>query len=209
MKIREKIFDQHDPYNEFQPLAPDMQGWGSTRPVFKEVIDVLKPRVIVEVGTWKGASAFHMTDLCLENQYRDFEIICIDTWLGSVEHWTGMFPPIRPLLQNGRPLLYEQFISNVMHRGYQNFITPLPVDSVNGYEILKVLEIKPDLIYVDAAHDYDSAKKDFSLYSQLLRDGGYLIGDDLFHSPIQQAAFDVFGENNIKTYGEDKFVWIK
>lgn len=209
MKIREKIFDQHDPYNEFQPLAPDMQGWGSTRPVFKEVIDVLKPRVIVEVGTWKGASAFHMADLCLENQYRDFEIICIDTWLGSVEHWTGMFPPIRPLLQNGRPLLYEQFISNVMNRGYQNFITPLPVDSVNGYEILKVLEIKPDLIYVDAAHDYDSAKKDFSLYSQLLRDGGYLIGDDLFHSPIQQAAFDVFGESNIKAYGEDKFVWIK
>ena len=96
-----------------------------------------------------------------------------------------------------------------MHRGYQNFITPLPVDSVNGYEILKVLEIKPDLIYVDAAHDYDSAKKDFSLYSQLLRDGGYLIGDDLFHSPIQQAAFDVFGESNIKAYGEDKFVWIK
>ena len=209
MKIREKIYGDHDPYSGFQPLSPDMQGWASTRPVFKEVIDKIKPKIIIEVGTWKGASAFHMTDLCLANEYKDFEVICVDTWLGSVEHWTGMFPSIRPLLRNGRPFLYEQFISNVMHRGYHHFITPLPVDSINGYEILKTLEVKADLIYVDAAHDYASAKKDFFMYSQILRDGGHLIGDDFFHEPIKAAAYDTFGQEKVIPHGEDKFVWIK
>lgn len=209
MKVREKIYREHNLYQDFNTLPPDMQGWASTRPVFKEVIDKIKPKVIIEVGTWKGASAFHMTDLCLENQYKDFEVICVDTWLGSVEHWTGMFPHIQPLLRNGRPILFEQFISNVIHKGYQDFITPLPVDSINGFAILKSFDIKIDLIYVDAAHDYESAKLDFSLYSQLLRSGGYLIGDDFFHQPIKKAAFEIFGENNIKPHGEDKFIWIK
>jgi predicted O-methyltransferase YrrM len=208
MKVREKIYREHNLYQNFNALPPDMQGWASTRPVFEEVINTLRPNLIVEIGTWKGGSAFHMMDLALQH-HKNVEMICIDTWLGSVEHWTGMFPSIQPLLRNGRPILFEQFISNVIHRGYQDFITPLPVDSINGYSILKSLELNIDLIYIDAAHDYYSAKLDFFLYSQLLRNGGYLIGDDFFHEPIKHAAIETFGENNIKPHGEDKFIWIK
>jgi hypothetical protein len=42
-----------------------------------------------------------------------------------------------------------------------------------------------------------------------LRPGGYLIGDDWFHQPIKNAAYDVFGEDKVIPYSEDKFVWIK
>jgi hypothetical protein len=209
-EVRNKIYDEHDPYKGFIPSAPDYQGWGSTREIFKEVLLELRPRTIVEVGTWKGASAFNMADILLTNGIRDFEIICVDTWLGSVEHWTQLYGPIHPLLRNGRPTLYEQFISNVMHRGYMDWITPFPIDSINAAYTLKKLEVKPDLIYIDAGHEYASVVQDLSLYSDILREGGYLLGDDYFHPPIQKAAADTFGEDKVisKENGE-KFLWIK
>lgn len=208
-EFRSKLFGEHDPYANFHPMPPDMQGWASDRPVFREVLTELKPRFIVEVGTWKGMSAFHMANLLLDMGHRDFEIICVDTWLGSVEHWTQMYGPIHPILRNGRPQLYEQFLSNVMHRGYQDWITPLPIDSLNAAHIIKIMEFKPDLIYIDAGHEYASVRHDLLIYSQVLRTGGYLIGDDFFHEPVKTAAFDTFGEDKVIPKGEDKFVWIK
>jgi len=208
-EFRSKLFGEHDPYKDFHPMPPDMQGWASDRPVFREVLTELKPKFIVEVGTWKGMSAFHMADLLLEMGHRDFEIICVDTWLGSVEHWTQMYGPIHPILRNGRPQLYEQFLSNVMHRGYQDWITPLPIDSLNAAHILMTMEFKPDLIYIDAGHEYYSVKHDLYMYSQVLRTGGYIIGDDFFHEPVKLAAFDTFGEDKVIPKGDDKFVWIK
>ena len=114
-EFRSRIFGEHDPYKDLNPMPADFQGWASDRPVFREVLTELKPKFIVEVGTWKGSSAFHMADILLEIGHRDFEIVCVDTWLGSVEHWTQLYGPIHPILKNGRPQLYEQFLSNVMH----------------------------------------------------------------------------------------------
>ena len=48
-----------DPYAGFpvHEWAPDLQGWGARHPLFGELIGVLEPSIIVEVGTWKGAPA--------------------------------------------------------------------------------------------------------------------------------------------------------
>ena len=208
-EFRSRLYGEHDPYADFHPLPPDMQGWASDRPVFREVLTEVKPKFIVEVGTWKGASAFHMVDVLLEIGHTDFEIICVDTWLGSVEHWTRLYGPIHPILKHGRPQLYEQFLSNVIHRGYQDWITPFPIDSQNAAYTMAQMQFSPDVIYVDAGHEYYSVKHDLFLYSSLLRQGGYLIGDDFFHMPVKQAAFDTFGVEKVIPKGEDKFVWIR
>jgi len=208
-EFRSRIFGEHDPYKDLNPMPADFQGWASDRPVFREVLTELKPKFIVEVGTWKGSSAFHMADILLEIGHRDFEIVCVDTWLGSVEHWTQLYGPIHPILKNGRPQLYEQFLSNVMHKGYQDWITPFPIDSHNAAYTMLQMNFYPDVIYVDAGHEYYSVKHDLFLYGEVLRQGGRLIGDDFFHMPVKQAAFDTFGIERVIPYGEDKFVWIK
>ena len=207
--VRSKLFGEHDPYANFNVGRYDLQGWASTSDAFEKCINDIKPKLIVEVGTWKGASAVHMARTCLKS-YDDFEIVCIDTFLGSVEHWTGISPYLpKSSLMFGRAPLYEQFLSNVMHRGYQDWITPLPIDSLNAAHILMTMEFKPDLIYIDAGHEYYSVKHDLYMYSQVLRTGGYIIGDDFFHEPVKLAAFDTFGEDKVIPKGEDKFVWIK
>ena len=209
MHIRHKIHGTNDPYANLDLLPEDLQGWASEASVFLEVIEKIKPKTIIEVGSWKGRSAIHMTQLALLHcDARELEVVCVDTWLGSVEHWTGNID-FKNFMRNGRSRLYEQFLSNVIHKGLQNNITPFPIDSINAYEVCAKLGIVADLIYIDAGHDYTSVCNDLFNWSSILREGGYLIGDDWFHQPIKKAAYETFGEDKVIPYGEDKFVWIK
>lgn len=203
-KLRNKIHGSLDPY---AGMTADIQGWASTSPVFADCIRELNPKLIIEVGTWKGCSAIHMAKTCLE-LYNDFEIVCIDTFLGSWEHWTTM-PEFLPhdLRIHGRAHIYEQFLFNVAHMDLEKYITPFPIDSVNGALSLKHWNVQADMIYVDAGHDYDSVFTDLMLYKDLVRPGGYLLGDDWFHIPIKEAVADVLGE--VKELSRDKFLWIK
>jgi Methyltransferase domain len=206
--LREKIYRDHDPYLGLEVLPLDSQGWSSTSHVFEEIIKEISPRLIVEVGTWKGGSAIHMAKTCLK-YYNDFEIVCIDTFLGSVEHWVDQKDLLFKNIKNGRPRIYDQFLSNVVHNELQDYITPLPVDSINGHEILTRLNVEADLIYIDAGHDYMSVRLDLAHYSTHLRPGGYMLGDDWFHIPIKEAAYDTFGEDKVIEKSRDKFLWIK
>jgi SAM-dependent methyltransferase len=206
--VRKKVYGDYNPYEGFDALPVDEQGWSSTSPVFEEVIAELKPKLIVEVGSWKGCSAIFMAQTCLK-YYDNFEIVCIDTFLGSVEHWTGDQSLLFKGIKNGRPAIYEQFLSNVIYYELEKYITPLPVDSVNGHEILKHHQVQADLIYIDAGHDYISVRVDLNNYTQDLRQGGYLLGDDWFHEPIKDAVYDTFERKDVIEKSRDKFLWIK
>jgi predicted O-methyltransferase YrrM len=184
------LHGEEDVFNLAEPLPLDLQGWASTHPIFEQTIAALKPALIVEVGSWKGASAVHMARL-LQKAGIDGEIVCIDTYLGSPEHWTN--PEFRPglLLRHGQPQLYYQFISNVMHEGLQGVITPFPISSTAGAAVLKRAPLRPDLVYIDAGHEYRDVMRDIELYWALLRPGGVLLGDDfvpLWHGVIRAAS---------------------
>lgn len=206
-RIRDKIHGIHDPYAGFMPIKDDIQGWASTSEAFEDCIKKVNPKLIIEVGTWKGCSAIHMANIC-KKYYDDFEIVCIDTFLGSWEHWTTMnqFLPKESLI-HGRAHIYEQFLSNVILIGYTNHITPFPIDSVNGALCLKHWNVQADMIYIDAGHDYDSVFTDLTLYKDLVRPGGLLLGDDWFHQPIKEAVEDSLGE--VMTLSHDKFLWVR
>ena len=69
--------------------GPDqLDGWNSYAPIFATLIKRVKPRVIIEVGSWVGASAIHMAKLagpeCI--------MWCVDTFEGSREHQSGELP---------------------------------------------------------------------------------------------------------------------
>ncbi|MGB8825975.1 MAG: hypothetical protein WCD25_21740 [Pseudolabrys sp.] len=75
-------------------------------------------------------------------------VIAIDTFLGSPEHWdrSGRDGNLMPC-KNGRPLLYEQFLTNVVRTGMQDFIVPLPRSSEHAVIILSRLGIRAGLVH--------------------------------------------------------------
>ena len=173
----------------FAPLPYLMNGWNGESPAFETVINEVRPKTIIEVGTWMGMSACHMADLAPEAH-----IYCVDTWLGSTEFWTTMAdtPDRNLMMRHGYPQCYYQFLSNTIHRGCAERITPIPVPSEIGAEVLAHRGVVADLIYIDAGHSCAEVLRDIACYRPLLRPGGVMFGDDvLFWPGVAEAARQV------------------
>jgi predicted O-methyltransferase YrrM len=179
--------------------AVDHQGWNSHHSYLARAIDEVRPRVVVEVGVWKGGSV-----LTLANRIKELDldavVIAIDTWLGSSEHWTDPALHLSLNHKNGFPQLYHCFAANVMDRELQDVVVPLPLDSVNAFHVLRKLGVHPDVLHIDAGHDFQSVTQDLNVWWPFLKPGGALVGDDYFADgsiwPEVQQAFDAFFGNN-------------
>ncbi len=168
-----------DPFAEppLERLDEDLQGWAGTDPLLRRAVEVTRPGLVIEVGTWKGQSAVFMAEACRALGL-DAAVLCIDTWLGSLEHLLD--DRFRPLLgiRRGRPTLFEQFLANVRARGLEGWITPLPQTSITAARFLWHRGIRANLVYLDASHEEADVLADLEAYWPLLRPGGLLVGDD-------------------------------
>ena len=177
----------------------DLQGWGSDAPIFADLIAWTRPRLIIEVGSWKGASAIHMAGICAA-QGLEAQILCVDTWLGAGEFITAApGDPERDLRRvHGWPTVYYQFLANVVQTGHAGRIVPFPQTSQIAARWLAAQGVRAELIYIDGSHDAADVRQDIEAYVPLLQRGGVLFGDDYDCWPsVRQAveesgrAFDV------------------
>ena len=159
-------------------LNPDLQGWGSRPRLFDQVICEEKPQLVIEVGTWKGASLVHMAKLADRTDVKT-QFICVDTWLGSNDTlWLNENFRKSLLLQGGYPTMYRQFIRNILDSGIAERVFPLPMTSTAAYHVLRRLRVRADVVYIDAGHEEEEVAIDLSLYYRLLKPNGVLFGDD-------------------------------
>ena len=162
----------------FQPWPLDLQGWGGNHPIFSDLINKIKPNLIIEVGTWKGQSAINMARN-LKKTNPQGKIYCVDTWLGAVEFWDTLNNAERSLNQKfGYPQIYYQFLSNCIHENVLDVIIPFPTTSSIASKYFKAKQIKADMVYVDASHDEVDVLQDIQNYLPLVNHGGVLFGDD-------------------------------
>lgn len=172
------------PYDGFPYLDyPEaIQGWDSRSPMFVELIEELRPDVIIEVGTWTGASAAFMCEV-MDRNHIPGAVVCVDTWLGEMLLWDHADEPaygaIGRFMRYGRPVeLYHQFLANVMHLGYQERIVPFPSTSANAARWLLRQGVPADLVFIDGSHDERDVYHDLVDYWAILRPGGVASGDD-------------------------------
>lgn len=178
-EILSKLHKGIDPYTNF-PSSQWSGAWyndaGACRDILKRTLERTSGGIIVEVGSFVGESAIFMAN-CLKSMNRDAVVICIDTWCAGIDHYKGAPEKIRNHF--GRPDLYYRFLSNVIQHGCHDVILPLAFDSLNGARLLKLLNIQPDFIYVDASHEEGDAGRDYEAYWDVLKPGGFMIVDDI------------------------------
>ena len=176
------------------PFAVDLQGWHSTDPFFAALLAEVKPKVIVEVGSWKGASAIHMAKLAPTAR-----LFCVDPWVGSFEHWVDDFAEGKglPFDRWGFPALYPQFLANVFSCGVAHQIIPIPLPSTTGAKVLDRHGVTADLVYIDGSHEESDVAADIEAWWSRLRPGGVIFGDDVTMLPVWVA---VAGSNVINKY---------
>ena len=145
--------------SEKPALAFNDQGWfpQCNREMLSRFVS-RDTKLIVELGAWLGLSTRWLLDHAL-----NAKVITIDHWKGDAA--TANEPVL--------PVLYETFVSNCWT--YQDRLIAMRTTTLEGMDELMGLGLKPDLIYVDAAHDYDSAVQDIKKATNF---GCVMIGDD-------------------------------
>ena len=85
--VRARLWRGQNPFAGLPPklYQRDEQGWQSQHPYLSIGVEQMRPRVVVEVGVWKGGSTIFMAKKMRELGL-DAVVIAVDTWLGSAFH---------------------------------------------------------------------------------------------------------------------------
>jgi hypothetical protein len=164
--------------------------------VFGELVALLRPSLLIEFGSWEGASALAWCVAADEAEMADSPplILCVDTWLGSVEHWMNDYPDSewsreRLNVVAGNPQVFDTFKNSVSVCGYEERVLPFRTTTLVAAAALDRLEVRAQLIYVDAGHDTDSVLRDLRVADQLVTDEGVIVGDDWGWRTVRLAVY--------------------
>lgn len=179
------------------PTDPvDLRGWGSEDPQHGRLLREVAgrrdpgdpgPLLVLELGSWTGAWA---VNLLREKSgrgagpvvERPMIVVCVDTWLGSLE-MVGSAHPNHDLrrergLQVGFPTVYRQWVANVVGTGWSRAVVPFPATTRTALQFFQRRGTTFDLVYVDASHEAEDVLDDALGALRVRREGGIVYGDD-------------------------------
>ncbi|XP_073062452.1 uncharacterized protein [Primulina eburnea] len=191
--IINRVFNHTSPWEGFPPkhvssggmiLEEWTKGWGSNMPVFEHLIEKVKPKTIIEVGTFLGASAIHMVGLTRKLGL-DTQILCIDDFRG----WPGYYDEGKGMrMVNGDVMMLYQFMQNVVRENASDSIMFLSFSTNTALGGLCDWGVYGDLVEVDAAHDFHSAWVDINNAYKVLKPGGIIFGHDIVWVGVRKAV---------------------
>lgn len=191
----EEAVNYPDVYQFHDVMPEKVQGWSRYEFFFDELFRTKDIQTAIEVGVWLGNWAVYAGKYLKSGA----KLYAVDHWKGSPEHHND--PAYRDLI----PTLFHQFLSNVIHRGLQEKIVPVRMDSLEAAKFFVKNGLKADLIYIDAGHDYKSVLTDLRAYYRLLAKDGIMCGDDWHWGGVQEAVKYFAGEKLLTIYNEGNF----
>ena len=150
--------------------------------LFEKILDKISipVRFVVEVGSFQGKSSINMIKTLIRRKKNEesLMLLCIDTWLGSYEHWIDNEQRQLMTMKYGRPIIYEQFLANIILNNLTNNVLPFSTTSIMGGRFLLEKKIFPQMIYLDSSHVQDETFFELQLYWLILQRNGLIFGDD-------------------------------
>lgn len=135
------------------------------------IVDALRPRSIVELGTWHGMSYLAFCQ-AVKTLGLDTRAYAVDTWQG--DHQAGSLDPeAYTSLRAAHDPKYSDF-SRLLRCTFDEALGEIEDGSV-------------DLLHIDGLHTYDAVKHDFETWLPKLSDRGVV----LFHDTVE--THDDFG----------------
>jgi radical SAM superfamily enzyme YgiQ (UPF0313 family)/predicted O-methyltransferase YrrM len=124
-----------------------------------ELAQSIKNGYGMEIGSFVGASSCFIA----AGLNKDSKLICIDTWENDA-------------MSEGMRGTFKEFCENT--EKYNNKIIRIKGFSHEAVEGVKKITNKVDFLFIDGDHSYDGCKKDWDLYSSMVKKGGVVVFHD-------------------------------
>ncbi|MDI3545103.1 MAG: 1-O-methyltransferase [Rikenellaceae bacterium] len=126
--------------------------------LYKLALSLKENSVIVEIGSYLGASASFLASAAKEKNHIVF---CVDTWKNDA-------------MSEGERDTFDEFCKNTQH--LQKYIRTLRGKSV---EIAKTFNNEIDLLFIDGDHSYEGVRADVEAWLPKVKDGGIVVFHDI------------------------------
>ena len=144
--------------------------------------------VMVEIGSFAGVSSELFALHCKE-------LYCVDLW---DPYWE---------ITDKQIIEFAEFSFDKMSKNYEN-VYKLKKSSVEASKDFEDGSL--DLVYIDAAHDYDSVKQDILTWLPKIKKGGFIAGHDYRYDPnigVYEAVNDIFvNDYKINSFPDSSFI---
>lgn len=155
----------------------------------------------LEIGSWMGLSSIIVANGLIAAANYHAEIICVDTWKGSVEH------QLLSGVKDGS--LYGTFLRNIADAQVDQFIQPVRGESLS---VAKGWTEPLDLVFIDGDHSLEGCYSDIVHWMPHLKKGGRMLGHDAVPGgPVERAVLQYCRENELKMrvypFPQTHYIW--
>lgn len=155
-------------------------------------LDIPRHGKIAEIGVWQGGFSRVLIDTLRPRQFFAFDI-----FTGHLEaEWNGLTG--KELFEG---LTHQQYYEKKLAE-FGDVVTVIPGSSTQtlpGY-----IDHSFDLVYVDAAHDFDAVNADAELAAKMVKPSGFLLFNDyVLLDPNHQDAYGVVPVANRLAVSDD------
>jgi predicted O-methyltransferase YrrM len=139
----------------------------------------INARTYVEVGCKEGRTVGHVLANC-----PNIQAVAIDPWAAQPQSATETYEDWD--FKEIERLFWENVGMNKDRCSMRRQTSAQAASDLN--------DIVADVVFIDAAHDYDSVMADISLWWPKVRDGGFICGHDFQHTfpGVMRAVADQF-----------------
>ena len=162
----------------------DIFGWfhGENRRVLKALLTP-ETKFVVELGALLGLSTKYLAE-----HAPNATIVTIDHWKGSREH-QGPDNELADVLDK----LFEVFCVHLWD--YRDRVIPMRTTTLEGMMEIRlsfagILQIQPDVVYIDAGHESTAVYAD-TMMPLILWPAAHVVGDDGCWDSIKAAHVDI------------------
>lgn len=189
-RLREGIATSHD-----------VEGWCDYRALYAEIAKALPDgATIVEVGSWQGQSIIWLCQR-LQDLGKKATVHCIDTWRGDENE-----PTHQAIVRANGGSMLDKFLRNIDAADVSHMIRVTAGDSAESAAEFE--DASADFVFIDAAHDYESVRKDVAAWYPKLKPGGIWAGHDYPWHEVERAVNEHAAANGYEVTGVGR-CWLK
>jgi predicted O-methyltransferase YrrM len=179
------------PTEPIEHVYESIPGWFNFDDIYRAQVERAQDgAVFVEVGSWLGRSTSFMA-VEIANSGKAITFYAVDTWKGSPA------PQYQTVVAEIGGAVYDAFRANM--RRAPVAVCPLRGDSADLAHSFNDDEV--DFVFLDAAHDFHSVRRDVHAWLPKLRVGGVLAGHDANCPGLMNAVKEFIPADQIAYVG--------